>query len=490
MSNFFNNTGRSRINRRAFLRGAGTVAVGLPFLESLPERSAWAQAQTPVFGLFVVTSCGVVQKSGNEPEKFWPTEEGALTTAGMAAMTDRATGVLADHADRLLIVRGVNYPYRNPNCGHSNGLVQALTAQSPTGSNQNATSTGISIDTKIAADLNPAGVDPLTLYAGLKGGYINEKLSFSAAGRVRSAEGNPYNVYKDLVGLTTPSGGGTGGSGGMAGSGGNPVADLLAARRQSVNDLVREELNSLRNRPRISAEDKRRLDQHFTAIRDVENGMMGMGMQCSADGLDVDAITAMNSGNAFRADGSQESVAKLQMDLVGLAFSCNATRVATLQIGDGTDATRYTLNGQKVERFHYISHRVQSDGSSGTAIPQAVEWHTAIDRLRMETFKYLLDKWANYSTGTGPLLDNAFALWTSHIAVGPSHSYQNLPYIIAGSAGGYLKQGAYVNAGNVTSNKLLNTLAAAMGVKNSSGGPIDNFGGSELATGQIDALLA
>ena len=33
---------RPIINRRAFLRGAGTVAVGLPFLEGLPERSAWA----------------------------------------------------------------------------------------------------------------------------------------------------------------------------------------------------------------------------------------------------------------------------------------------------------------------------------------------------------------------------------------------------------------------------------------------------------------
>ena len=31
---------RSTINRRAFLRGAGTVAIGLPFLEGLPERSA------------------------------------------------------------------------------------------------------------------------------------------------------------------------------------------------------------------------------------------------------------------------------------------------------------------------------------------------------------------------------------------------------------------------------------------------------------------
>jgi hypothetical protein len=481
-----NKSGRSTINRRAFLRGAGTVAVGLPFLESLPERSAWAQSQTPVFGLFIVTSCGVVQKYGNEPEKFWPTAVGELTTANMTAATDRATGILADYANRLLIVRGVKYPYRNPNCGHSNGLVQSLTARQPTGANQNATSTGISIDTKIAADLNPSGVGPLTLYAGLKGGYIMEKLSFSDAGKVRSAEGNPYNVYQDLVGLTSP--GGSGGSGGTGGGGG--MADRLALRRKSVNDLVREELNSLINRPRISTEDKRRLDQHFTAIRDVENGMMGMGLSCSAEGLDVDAITAMNSGSAFRQDGRQEDVAKLQMDLVGLAFSCNATRVATLQVGDGTDGTRYTINGQKVERFHYISHRVQSDGGSGPAIPQALEWHTAIDRIRMETFKYLLDKWSNYETGSGPLLDNAFAMWTSHIAQGPSHSYDNLPYIIAGSAGGYLKQGQYVDAAGATNNQLLNTLAAAMGVKNGSGAAIDDFGGSELKKGQLTAMLA
>jgi hypothetical protein len=118
-----NKSGRSIINRRAFLRGAGTVAVGLPFLESLPERSAWAQSQTPVFGLFIVTSCGVVQKWGSEPEKFWPTAVGELTTANMTAMTDRAVGVLADHASRLLVVRGVKYPYGNPNCGRPSAVV-------------------------------------------------------------------------------------------------------------------------------------------------------------------------------------------------------------------------------------------------------------------------------------------------------------------------------------------------------------------------------
>src|SRR5688572_17286818 len=149
-------------------------------------------------------------------------------------------------------------------------------------------------------------------------------------------------------------------------------------------------------RPELSKADKERLDLHFTTIRDVENTMTEMGLACTGDGLDMTALEAMNSGEAFRQNGQIEEVAKLQMELVALAFACNATRVATLQIGDGTDGTRYTIDGQTVERFHWVSHRVESDGSSGAAIPQALEWHTAIDRIRMNTFKHLLDAWSQY----------------------------------------------------------------------------------------------
>jgi hypothetical protein len=473
------NPGRSRINRRAFLRGVGTAGLALPFLEGIPERSAWAQTETPVFALFICTSCGVVQKAGGDPEKFWPTADGALTTESMqASAADRATGLLADYANRLLIVRGVNYPYGSSGCGHAQGLVQCLTSSKPNGTDNKCTASGISIDTLISNELNPQGVEPLTLYAGMKGGYINEKLSFSAAGQVRAAEGNPWNVYQRLMGLSSPT---------------TPpqpgVADQLVLQRKSVNDLVREEMKALLARTDLSTADRQRLDQHFQSIRDVENTMTGMGLQCSADGLNLQALEAMNSGSAFRQDGTQEEVAKLHMELVGFAFSCNATRVATLQIGDGTDGTRYTINGQKVERFHWISHRIESDGSDGPAIPQAVEWHTAIDRIRIETFKHLLAKWSNYQTANGPLLDHSFAMWTSHVATGPAHGFNNLPIIIAGSAGGYLKQGQFVNAGNVTNNRLYNTLATAAGVRRN-GGPVEDFGGSGLTGGIIQGLVA
>lgn len=460
---------RSRLSRRAFLCGAGTVGVALPFLEGMPSRSAWAADQNPVFGLFICTANGVVQKFGSEPEKFWPTTLGPLTSASMQAdAPERATGLLAEYASKLLIVRGVKYPAGLSGCGHAQGLVQCLTAAPPTGSANKATSTGPSADTVIAKGL---GVEPLTLYSGMHSDFINDKLSFSAAGQVRAGEGNPYNVYQRLMGLFKP---GTDQPSG--------TADRLALKRKSVNDLVREELNWLKAQPQLSKADVERLDLHFTAIRDVETTMAGMGMACSEAGLDLEAIKALNTGSAFKQNGKIEDVAKLQMQLAGLAFSCNSTRVATLQLGDGTDATRYTIDGQLMESFHHISHRIRGDGTTGEALPDALKWHTAIDRLRMNTFKSLLDTWSKYTTPRGTLLDSAFAMWTSHVAVGPSHGFENLPVIIAGNAGGYLKTGQYIDAKGATNNKLLNTLISANGV------PTENFG--QGAGGQLDAMRA
>lgn len=163
-------------------------------------------------------------------------------------------------------------------------------------------------------------------------------------------------------------------------------------------------------------------------------------------------------------DGFIEDVAQLQMQLAGLAFSCNLTRAATLQWGDGVDQTRYVIDGETVERFSFISNRVQSDGSTGAPIPQALEWHIEIDRIRMRSFKTLLDRWSELTTPQGPLLDSAFAMWTCSKADGPSDSFNNLPIVIAGSPFGRLKQGQYVDAQNVSMARLLTSLIEVCGV--------------------------
>jgi hypothetical protein len=68
------------------------------------------------------------------------------------------------------------------------------------------------------------------------------------------------------------------------------------------------------------------------------------------------------------------------------------------------------------------------------------------------------------------------------VAVGPSHGFDNLPVIVAGNAGGFLKQGQYLDAGGATNNKLLNTLISAAGV------PTTDFG--QGTPGLLEQMLA
>lgn len=465
---------RSVVNRRAFLRGAGGVAIGLPFLESLPERSAWAQDAQPRFAFFIVAACGVVAN------RFWPTSTGPLSASNMPA--DKAVGALVEHAPNLLIVKNINFPLGAPtNCGHAQGLAQSLTGRQPNGGGTGVTSQGPSVDWVLAQSLNANKDEPLNLYAGdRKNGYIAERISFkgAGAGQVRTAVDNPYTLYAKLTNLAP----GNSPPGTPPPSGG--MADELVLTRKSVNDLVREELNYLMSRTQISAADKQRLDQHFTAIRDIENTMMGIGSNpaiveaCSKEGIDTARLEALSSGFAFKLDGMIEEVAKLHMQVVAVAFACNFNRVAAMQWGDATDKTRYKVPSNMTLNwpFHHLSHRVQSDSTFGSN-PTAEAAHAEIDKLRMETFKAGLDAFAARG-----LQDKAVVLWTNHVADGPTHQMRNVPHIIWGSPGGFLKQGQYVDAGNATNDRLLATLMTAVGV------PTERFGAG--TGGHIDALKA
>ena len=51
--------------------------------------------------------------------------------------------------------------------------------------------------------------------------------------------------------------------------------------------------------------------------------------------------------------------------------------------------------------------------------------------------------------------------WTVNYSDGPLHSPVNVPHVIWGSGGGFLKQGQFLDAGGTTNNRLLNTLLTA-----------------------------
>jgi hypothetical protein len=463
---------KNAINRRAFLRGAGTVAIGLPFLEGLPERSAWAAGSAPVFTMFIVGSCGV------EGSSFLPDATGALTTSGLAGMTTKAVSQLSAHAPNLTMLKQINWPQNVKSCGHAEGLCQALTAIVPGSTGHGAYAGGLSADVAIGKAVNPTGLDPIILYSAAKGAYIADRISWRGAGadQLRAGDQNPYTLYQKLVGLTTTTGTGTTTT--------DPVAAELAATRKSVNDLVRAELNALKNNSALSADDKARLDLHFQSIRDLEVGMGNAGMMCTQTGLDTTTLNNYKSSFSFKTDGMIETVTLMHMQLVALAFACNYNRVAALQWGDGTDGTHYQTPIAKsigTWSFHQISHRIMSDGATGND-PTAKQAHAEIDVLRMQTFKKGLDAF-----DARGLASSAMVMLTFHISDGPSHSGMNVPHIIWGNGGGFLKTGQFLDAGKVTNNKLLNTIITAA-VRDKSTATVDF--GKGTGTGMITAMLA
>jgi len=472
---------RHVINRRAFLYGAGCVAIGLPYLEGLPERSAWAQDAQPVFGFYLTAACGV------EPKRFFPDVDPPGDLATILATGDKAVNELKDHAANLIITHGINYPQSGPaGCGHAEGLSQALTGQKPKGSGSGASGAGPSADFVISQAVNPMGTSPLTLYAGnLNNGFIEERLSFDASGKVRAATDSPYKLYQALTGLASPSTG-TGGSGGSAGMmgtgggagtmgmagmgvGGTPMASELVQRRKSVNDLVRAELSSLMQSGKVSSDDKQRLQQHFDSIRDVENTMGGMGMMnpgtpvasagCTMDGIDtttLDGLSKYKYVPKAMSPGGAEQIVLLHMQLVALAFACNYNSVGSLQWGDGTDSTVYDVPSNMTLGWglHYISHRTASNAALGTN-STAEAAHAEIDVVRMQTFAAGL----NHFRDRG-LANNCFVMWNNHVAEG-NHQMKNVPHIIWGNAGGYLKTGQYVEGSGANHATIHNLLISA-----------------------------
>ncbi|HEY5921621.1 MAG TPA: DUF1552 domain-containing protein [Kofleriaceae bacterium] len=460
------------IKRRRFLQGVGGAVVALPLLESVKwiSKAGAAEPEKKVYSFFIRQGNGCQQAGyNNEPERFWPRNLGPLTTSILGTdNADRALSILAPHAASLTLVRGTRFGFPGNGCGHSGGLNQCLTAANLTGTGKDTLATGESVDMFISRRVNTAGMEPLTLMAGPQSAYLAHGLSYNGPGQLRGARNNPYAVYQSLMGLSESP----------------EVLQQIATRRKSVNDMVRGEMQDLLGNPDLSTTDRNRLDMHFQAIRDIE-----IAMACD---LPDDRVMAMQSiQTAFESNANRVKVAEFMLELTAMAFACDGTRTGTLQVGEGNDQTRYTVDGVLQNTFHRISHRIDSDGSEGTPIPNADLLHHGVDKIFANLFKFFLDKLASYQGPSGgTLLQDCVVMWTNDLSNGPPHSYSNVPQVIAGGGGGFLKTGHYIDAGNVTHNRLLNTIINAVGIRREDGQLYDSFGDPALTGGVIQSMIA
>jgi hypothetical protein len=420
------------LSRRTMLRGAG-AAIGLPLLEAMLSSRAWAaDAGFPTrFGLFFWgngTLPGDPDRPQDNPDRWTPVGEGA---GGEWALSEQLAP-LAAHKARLAVVTGLSMKLPNP-YPHGSGAAGVLSG---------AELANDSIDTFQAATIDQviaAAIGGDTLYPSLQTAATDILgLSFSGPNARHPCEADPFAVYRRLFGDTfvEPGEGGA-------------VSPTLGLRR-SVLDAVMGDLDRLN--ARVGAADRARLDQHLTGVRELEQRLARL----QEDPPDLEACTRPpEPAESFPDVGDYPQIGarnQAMAELMAMALACDQTRVFAHFLTEPVAEVRF-------EGTSGAHHTLTHDEPN----PQEQVNRIVIDC--MGHFAAFLDALAAIPEGDGTLLDHCAVLGTSETSYGRIHSKDELPIVIAGSAGGRLRQDVHVRsvtAENVS--KVMLTLIRASGV--------------------------
>jgi hypothetical protein len=244
----------------------------------------------------------------------------------------------------------------------------------------------------------------------------------------------------------------------------------LTAERKSVLDVAGAELAALRGR--VSADDKAKLDAHAASIRTLETRLAAMQpAACVAPKL----AGKVNAGDQLNTPAVMDA----HFDLMTAALACDLTRFASYQhvIGDN-DGTTYSWLGHTVAH-HGMTHAPDSDTATWAEVQQIYTWYAT-------KFGELLDRLAAVPEGSGSMLDNTIVVWGSELGKGNSHSFANVPFVLAGGGAGALRPGRFLQvAQGTTHNRLLVSLCQAMGAT-----AINSLGNTDPGSGPLTGLLA
>jgi len=469
-----NQLGKFRLNRRTVLRGAGSIAIALPWLEIMGEdKLAHAQAAMPANRFLTVYTPG-----GTVLEKFWPT--GTETAPVLSPILSPLEPVKS----KLLVLQGLDMAAAQGE-QHQAGIIAWLTGSKQIGSPQEFSSFP-SIDQVIATTLSKGKQRPSYQMAmrwatGRSKGLLHP---INCANFADTPEAtpmgpvlDPQQIFKDLFGSIDD---GTG------------TAAVRVARKKSILDYVGKRYDALGSR--LGATDKAKLDQHLTKIRELEAGLdvnLVGGGRCKPPmlidtskynhtvGLAItEDVRDRVQLDAIETDRQIPVVGKLLMDMMVMALACDVTAVGSFQWTD-TEAkhTFPWLNDKTGQPMLEHHHFYQHDGNF-----QPIECET-IGTWYAQQHAYLLQEMDKVDMGGHTLLDESVVFFGSELAHPPSHDKKDMPFLLAGGGGG-LKGGRHLKYGGRFHNDLL------IGILNLFGDARTTYGHQEFVTGPVTNLTA
>lgn len=380
---------RPPLSRRAMLRAAG-VSLGLPFLECMtptPARAADAATRAPRRLLVLANNIGVL------PKYFFP------TGAGRDYVSSDYLSLLQPIRQDFTVFSGLSHP--GVTGGHSTDNCFLTAAR---GAFKSGFRNSISLDQFAAEKLGQQTRFP-SLNLGVNIDKGNRSLSWTRDGVLLPAEDSAAKLYERMF---------------LQGD-----AEAIARQihkletRGSVLDTLLEETNRFRRN--LASEDKSRLDQYVTSVREVE-GRLQMARAW-------ELRPKPEAKTPVPEDLTDKKLFFEKFDLMlstaQLAFESDSTRIITL-MADAFFTPVYKLNEKDstTESYHGLSHHGQAEDK----VKQLQE----TDRNQMRLFARTVQRLAAVPENGRRLLDHTMVLYGSNMGDANIHDNTNLPILLAG----------------------------------------------------------
>ncbi len=424
---------KRHVSRRTFLRGSG-VALALPWLDAmLPAFATKAQAAaaTAPPKRFIAINYGL----GFHAPHLFPQQEGAEYEP------TPYLNLLAEHRGQFSVISGLSHPEQNGANGHTSEFTVLTSVKHP---GLPGFKNGISIDQYLADKLQPDTRFPsLVLNVGGRG----DSISWSATGVNLPAAGTPEDLFQMMFVTGTP----------------DEVAKQTAElkRGRSILDTVNERSRTLQRQ--LGPRDREKFEQYLTSVRELERRLQASEAWAQKPKPSVDVPPPKNVTD--RLDFVAQS--RVMHQMLALALQSDSTRIVTLKSTAMNDVPK--LPGVDTG-WHDLSHHGQD--------AQKIEELKLIEEAEFREISGLLALLRNAKEAGGSVLDSTHLLITSNLGNASSHSWRDLPVILAG--GGFQHGRHIVAGGSGTDNARLCNLfvqiAQRMGVET------EQFGSSDGAS--------
>jgi hypothetical protein len=398
-----------KLSRRTMLRGLG-VSMALPWMESLtafgePAVAGAAAAEPPL--RLAVLFAG----NGFHSKEWWAEGVGSDMKFG------KVLEPVADFREKMLFVKGLyNEQARKGNI-HSSQTGNLLSG-APLASGGEIRS-GTSFDQRLAQTYGRGTKVPsLVLGCEKSNPSVHKNYSMLYSSHISWSSPTtptPLEIYPALAFDRL-------------------FKDEAHAGNASVLDAVLETADDLRRR--ISVADRRKLDEYFDSVRDVEQRIASAGQRGELQGWKP---TLEKPDMPRPPDGIPQDIAEhmgLMCDILVLAFQTDTTRIVTLKLNNDHSALRFPnlpRTDNPAQGIDYMIHHLlsHSDGA---------DW-LIVNRFFTEQLAHVARRLDAIQEGERTALDNSMVLMCSSMMAGAKHDNDQLPMLVLGRAGGKLETG-------------------------------------------------